>query len=86
MVTVTGTTGLPAEIGPADVCPECGRVQTMPEDAAWRWTMTAGMWNGDDVALRWPSHPAGGTVITDRVKQALEEGGATNVSFESASD
>lgn len=85
MACVTGTTGLPPQIDSARVCPECGRVQAMPEDPAWRWTMTAEMWNGDDVALRWPSHPAGGTVITDRVKQALEECGATNVSFESAS-
>ncbi|HEX6368951.1 MAG TPA: hypothetical protein VF006_08460 [Longimicrobium sp.] len=85
MVTVTGTTGLPAEIGRGDVCPECARVLTKPNDPGWRWTMTPEMWNGDDVALRWPSHTGGGTVITDRVKEALEEQGVTNVSFELAS-
>ena len=76
--TVTGTSELPPGVDAASVCVECGRAVVPAFGSARRILFEPRMWRGEDASLLATTLHV---IVTDRVRRALEELGATNVRF-----
>jgi hypothetical protein len=76
--TVTGTSELPPGVDPASVCAECGRAVVPAFGSARRILFESRMWRGQDASLLATTLHV---IVTDRVRRALEQLGATNVRF-----
>ena len=82
-VTVTGTSGLPPGVDAESICPECDRARGSSNDPARRLVFTPGMWRGEDVTVLATTLY---TIVTEKVRQTLEDVGATNVTWSPADE
>jgi hypothetical protein len=76
--TVAGTSELPPGVDATSVCAECGRAVVPALGSSRRILFESRMWRGEDATLLATTRYV---IVTDRVRLALEQLGATNVRF-----
>jgi hypothetical protein len=82
-VTVISTSGLPPGVETGSICPECERALVPVNDPARRLVFDSTMWRGADITILATTLFM---VVTDRVRETLEEMGATNIIFTPAAE